>query len=144
MELFIMESVAPELKGYKDVPLTWFVVDREDPVAPYETLIDRGRVDKRAPGYEEAFVDECFTADEAAALAGYLREFYDDEPTVRLVELPVTENIMPFGGIPLGGGVDNLDISRAPDYDLPFKVCGYFGIRPHREEELDKVDDLPF
>lgn len=143
MELYIVESVAPELKGYKDVSLTWFVDNREDPPAPYESLIDYSQIGP-PKGYAEIFVKECFTADEAAALVGYLREFYDDEPTVRPVELPVIENVMPFGGIPLGGGVDNLSISREPDYDLPFKVCGYFDIRPHREEEFAKIDDLDF
>jgi hypothetical protein len=47
----------------------------------------------------------------------------------KMSKLPFPENIMGTSAIPVGGGTDFVTTSESDDYDLPFKVWGFYDVR---------------
>ena len=74
---------------------------------------------------------KCFELDEAQALKDYIDQNYGDAgiTTIEKAELPIANNTMGVGAIPVGGGQDFHMLDKAPHYSLPFKVWGYFDLR---------------
>lgn len=115
--LYRVISTVPRLthRGctYKDVKIIWLAERDEPPVS-----------------YEEGAIDELFTLEEAHALAAYLFEAHNDAVTIEPIVLPWnSKDTMPIGAIPLGGPTDQYMLYREPEYNLTFKVCGFFDIR---------------
>jgi hypothetical protein len=70
------------------------------------------------------------TKEEASLLVAFLRVHLNDETaTIEPAELPIASNTLGVGTIPTGGGPDHLLIADSPDYDLPFKVSGFYDVR---------------
>jgi hypothetical protein len=79
IELFHVRSIAPELKGHRDVPISWFVSERPQPLGlSYASLIENYDPADRFRMYSEGAIDELFTRAEADALVAYLKDHYDD------------------------------------------------------------------
>ena len=103
--LFRVTSVA-EFRGYKNVVISWFVLER--PVRlelPYAEMIEDGY----DPTVDVDYIDpagclhEYFTEAEANALADYLEVEGNGRPVITPAKLPIPLNAMPFSNIPLGG-----------------------------------------
>jgi len=60
----------------------------------------------------------------------------------REVHTPLVPETIPFHALPVGGMTDRLLLHTRPDYDLPFKVAGYFNLanRTFPEKLEDSVE----
>jgi hypothetical protein len=119
---FTVSTVVENLRGYRNVPIDFFVTKR--PGETVEPLTGDYAVDFPAEAFRELF-----TEDEAEALVGWLRTHRsDNSAVVQPVKLPLPANIGPTGAIAVGGPPDFLMIDESPDYDLAFKAWGYFSV----------------
>ena len=142
MELYGVKTVLPEYSGHRDVVLAWFVIERDSPVKrPYAELAEGYDPADEYAGYLEGAIDELFTRDEAEALLAWLkanRNETHNNSTIVEHALPIANNSIGLGAIPVGGGPDYLmphEIGEGT-FPLPFKVYGYFDLRAH--EPIDK------
>jgi hypothetical protein len=79
IELFHVRSIAPELKGHRDVPISWSVSERPQPLGlSYASLIENYDPADRFRMYSEGAIEELFARAEADALAAHLKDHYDD------------------------------------------------------------------
>jgi hypothetical protein len=144
MKLFNVTTVVKEYSGCKDVAFSWFKEKPEAGSRPYAQLI-AGYPDGCGPGdskaYAEEYIDELFTEHEAGQLADYLSTFKDSVTTIDEVALPVANNVMGFGALPVGRDTDFYMLSRHEAYQLPFSVWGYFDTR-FCERVAGEVDEL--
>lgn len=141
---------------YNNVEVTWFVHDRDyDPAFDYTTLLDRPLPPGEGYSYARGLVDESFTRHEADQLAEYLRESHGEQVNIAQVDLPIATQAddgatyIPVGAISVGGCCDFYMLSEHVDYNLPFKVWGYYNIeacpttRPKSWTELSYAGDEP-
>lgn len=116
MNLFNVTTTirAVEFHGCRDVTMQWFVVDRPAPVVPYsEAVADYGALDDNDKLYVHDAVDELFTDNEARTLVEYMaREHPWDLHEITPARLPLEQNIMGLGAIPVGGPQDFLMLSE--------------------------------
>jgi hypothetical protein len=136
VRLFHVYSDVNHHRGYKNVRFQWFVHKREKPLFGKDGLLgieyrdvieDYDTTSMRY--YAEDAVEELFTEDEAKAFVEFVKTLGDETATVESVKLPMPNNMMGVGAIPIGGEDQCLMFSKAPDYDLPFKVGGYYSLR---------------
>jgi hypothetical protein len=140
-ELFHVQSKIANMHGYKNVAIDWFVRRRAQPLfgESGSSGVEYGRVitnyDATDP-YAELAVEEMFTKDEAEAFQTFARTKRNDATAaIKPAKLPIANNIIGCGEIPAGGGPDFLMISDSPDYDLPFKVWGFYDVRGYEFDE---------
>lgn len=115
---------------YEEVKVTWFVVERQAPLAPYEEAIqDYGQLAERDRAFPREFIDEQFSRSEAEALKTYLDRRPGLATGIEPVELPVMANASGCRRLPRGEGSDFLLLHREKGYPLPFRVEGYFSVR---------------
>lgn len=86
-----------------------------------------------SPGEEAAlrFLLECFTRDEAASLAEYLKMRYGDQLDRLIicpVDLPVPLGIGPVAQIPESARSGFINFDLAQGYSLPFTFKGYYDL----------------
>ena len=129
MELYHVTTIAKKYSGCKNVEFIWFRCERRAP-RPYADLI----VNYDAAAYvyyPEGYIDELFELDEAQALKDYIDQNYGEAgiTTIKKAKLPIANNTMGVGEIPVGGSQDFHMLDKAPGYSLPFKVWGYFDLR---------------
>jgi hypothetical protein len=130
MKLFQVTTQVKEYCGCKDVTFYWFKSEAKAGERPYRKLIADYSPGKGYIGYAEGAIDELFTEGEAKQLAAYLDgNEPEDLTTITEVSLPIGNDRMGHGAIPVGGGQDFLMITERPDYPLPFAVWGYFDLR---------------
>jgi len=127
-------------KYYEEVKISWFVLERKNPLVPYAAAIqDYGQLDEKERAFPEEYVNEQFSLEEAEALKKYL----DSQPTtttrIEAIELPVMPNASGCRRLAAGSGNDFLALHRGNSYSLPFKVSGYFSVR--FAEPLVSADD---
>ena len=133
-ELFSVHSLARNFlydgKQYEEVKITWFVLERSGPLAPYEAVIlDYGQLNEKERAFPEEYVNEQFSREEAEALKNYLERRADTATRIEEIELPVSPNASGCRRLPRGGGNDFFILHRETAYPLPFKVEGYFSVR---------------
>jgi hypothetical protein len=136
IRLFQIHSRA-NLRGFRNVPIDWFVVRRERPLfGPCGSLgVEVCDLIQDYMGgyhgYDAADrLGEYFTETEARAFVDWVRVHRnDDTATIEQANLPIANCSMAFNAIPVGGEQDFLMIGEAADYDLPFTVDGYFDVR---------------
>jgi hypothetical protein len=138
---------------YNGVQVTWFVDSRDtDPrfdyaamLEGYELTVQRDYRDLRqsssdaearmaAGHYERRLVDDLFTEDEAAQLAAHLNIAYGTEVEITEKPLPIaTMSPEGYGYISVSsipyGPVECYELYKHDDYNLPFRVCGYYDMR---------------
>jgi hypothetical protein len=144
MKLFTIATQIANLHGYKNVTVSWFVEKRAQPLFGSDGSLGVGYADVIADyehthdtRYSEDAVEELFTKDEADAFLAWLRAHRNgsENTTVEAHPLPMANNVMGFGAIPIGGGPNYLPTGEADDYDLPFKVCGFYDARFYKFDE---------
>jgi hypothetical protein len=133
MKLFRVKSVVKSYDGCRNVPFSWFIErGKSRPHRPYGELIENYDRSNERISYAEAAVDELFTLEQAEQLKDYLdREFGDGGANTNIITeatLPMPNNTMGVGSIPVGGGDDFYMLDKTPGYPLPFKVQGYFNL----------------
>lgn len=111
----------PGFEGY-ELTINWWV-KRDKPAYPLRNILTPEGL---ADDYTQLGVAELFTADEALQLADCVINLGVTKITP--VELPIAE-YFPFGAIPVGGGPENYMLSESDDYELPFKVWGFYDKR---------------
>jgi hypothetical protein len=80
--------------------------------------------------YGEDAIEELFTDSEARQFVEFARTKRNDSTaTIKAAPLPFESNVFPVSALPTGGGPDFLRIYKADDYDLPFKVIGFYDVR---------------
>jgi hypothetical protein len=124
---------------YDNVRVIWFVDKRDyDLGLDYATLLGRPFTRGEPHSYEQDYVEELFTREEADQLAEYLRTAHDTDVSIEPISTPVPGNIMGVGAIAVGGPCDFYMLSDEDGYSLPFKAWGYYSIEP-----LDVVRKSP-
>jgi hypothetical protein len=113
---------------YHDVRVNWYVLERKEPVAPYGDMIaDYHELDERSRLILEADVNRYLTETEVKALYAYLQEQRGLDLFVNPVNLPVSDRgAMFIPGKPVV--YDFFQLSEEENYDLPFKVWGYYSL----------------
>jgi hypothetical protein len=143
-ELFHVRSKIANMHGFKNVAIVWFVDMRAQPLfgengslgVEYGHVITNYDATDRDFCCAELAVEEMFTKDEAEAFQAFVRAKRNDATaTIEPAKLPIANNIMGYGAIPTGGGPDFLMIGDRPDYDLPFKVWGFYDVRGYEFDE---------
>lgn len=99
----------------------WFYVERKLPIAPYEHIIKD--YDPLKCKDAETSVNEFFTGLEIEMLRNYISDLSLE---VKEVDLPLPSNCIPLSHSPSGGGEGYYLLSEQEDYNLPFKVWGYY------------------
>jgi len=112
----------------------WYISERLHVFErPYKDLIeDYDKIACDDVFYIKNMVDEFFDADELNALQTFLHECFGVELTSEEVTLPIPreeQNVMPYGGVPAGGGPGHYLLHKHSKYNLPFKVVGYYDTR---------------
>jgi hypothetical protein len=137
LELFSVSSRVANLHGYKDVYIHWFVAERARPLfgddgflgIPYARVITGYDATDELRFYCQAAVEEFFTEDEAQMFVEYIRTHHDDKSaTIEPATLPIESNRMGNGAMAVGGNTDFLRLDHSLDYDLPFKVWGFYSL----------------
>jgi hypothetical protein len=130
MKFYNVKTLVAEYSGCRDVQFCWFKTEPSGPARPYGELIANYDPVKSG-GYAERAVDEFFTEDETTQLVACLDTEHGNQgtTTVKEVPLPIDNNGIGFGAIPVGGGSDRYLLNKESYYSLPFKVEGYFGLR---------------
>jgi hypothetical protein len=130
MELYRVTTLVKKYGGCKNVAFEWFRCERRAPRS-YADLIENYDLADHQIRYAEDCIDELFELDEAQALKDYIDQNYSEAgvTTIGKAELPIANNTMGAGAIPVGGPQDFYRLDKAPNYSLPFKVWGYFDLR---------------
>lgn len=142
--LYGVQSVVKEYRGYKDVTFCWFYAQARTPPRPYADLIKD--YDPNDHHYAEGAIDELFTWDEANQLVGYLDREHGDAGTntIKEVTLPLPNNSAGFDAVVAAGFEDGEGIYRLfgeSVYSLPFEVEGYFDLTRSRGREVQAASD---
>jgi hypothetical protein len=147
MKLYSVVTMLRQFKGCKDVELYWFRCEKSDRQHLYADLIENYdptwlRPSEGISGYDfsnaESQVEELFSEEEAKQLKNYLDQNHDDPTTISEAKLPIQQNTMGVGAIPVGGECDFLMVYKRPGYPLPFKVMAYYDLRHH--ERVDGTE----
>lgn len=126
----LIRGFAYQGQTYEEVKVSWFVVARPAPPAPYAQAIqDYGQLGDKERTFPEEYVNELFSRGEAEALKRHLDRRRDVTTFIESVELPVLANASGCRRLPRGNGNDFLALFKEPGYPLPFKVEGYFSVR---------------
>jgi hypothetical protein len=136
-KLYKVTSYAEDFRGYKNVPLTWFVDKRPLRLfgaggslgVPYSDVIRDYDGDNRYAGFAEMALEGYFTEVEATALVEWLRVHRNNIASITPVKLPIESNTCNVSSIAMGGETDFLMVGKSKDYDLPFKAWAYFDVR---------------
>ena len=112
----------------------WYISERpHDFERPYKDIIeDYNNITCNDVYYIEDMVDEFFDADELKDLQAFLQESFNTELVSEEVTLPIPreeQNVMPYCGVPAGGGPNHYLLHKHSKYNLPFKVVGYYDTR---------------
>jgi hypothetical protein len=138
IKLFCVRTAVKEFHGHRNVMLEFFVEGRKQRLfgpdgslgIAYSDVIKDYDVSDYCARYAEGAVEECFTEAEANEFIAWTKQHRNDHGAmITPVTLPISKNSMGCGAVPVGGLVDHLMVGEAEDYDLPFKVYGYFDLR---------------
>src|SRR4030042_7205607 len=92
-------------KQYEEVKITWFVLERSNPLAPFETaILDYGQLNEKERVFPEEHVNEQFSREEADSLKRYLEPRPDPTTRIEEIELPVSPNASGCRRLASGGG----------------------------------------
>jgi hypothetical protein len=133
MKRFYVETRVPEFEGCKSVLFTWFNARPVRGQRPYAGLIEGYDPKDDTTAYAEGIIDELFTEEEALQLKSYIQQekryvHSGGVTTLREVQIPIPNNSIGFGAMPVGGGNDFLVGYERPNYPLPFKVVAYYDL----------------
>jgi len=113
-------------EGYN---INWYVDGRDTPLVHFEEAIrDYDPCDRQWRLVAENYIKELFSIEEANLLKEYLNNRHEHyfKTTIKEVPLPVSDNMMGYGAIPIGGRDLMRCLTNCDDYILPFRVCGHY------------------
>ena len=126
-----MTTIVKKYNGRKNVAFEWFRCERRAPRS-YADLIENYDPYDHYVYYPRGCIDGIFELDEAQALKDYIDQNYGEDQGITTIEkagLPIANDAMGVGAMPVGGGNDFYLLDKAPNYSLPFRVWGYFDLR---------------
>jgi hypothetical protein len=145
-KLYSVETVRPVFEGHCNVTIDWFVGRRTIPVQrPYAELI-AGYDRAENVAYAKAAIDELFSADEAEAFVGWLKDnrvATDADTTLDEVALPIANNTIGLEVLPAGRILHMDEIADDPAASpLGFTVLGYYDLRAYEPIEIMADDEV--
>lgn len=130
-KLYEARSIIDGLCSYKgvfrQVPVEWYVVDRETPAVDYEKFIqvDPNQFDETMDReMTEVVVDEHFTGAEIETLKNYLEKNLETSIEVEEVK-PFESPCLPIDFLGSDSTKEVVYLYTMDNYSLPFKVNGY-------------------
>ncbi len=139
--VYLIQIMLKSFKGRRDVIVYLFRANPDEQELEYlrglEGLV--GQADANTPEGASAedvllSVLEAFTAEEGNTLLEYLDKKYDEhikEVVVSPLELPIPLGMVPFSAIPEGKTLGFIRFDTVPEYNLPFKVHGFYDLDAH-------------
>jgi len=137
-KVFSAHSLMNGFEGHDSVTMRWFVLERQNPVAPYEEATG-----ERISGlFSVETLDECLTESELSDLTAYLKASRHLDVEADEVSLPIHEGVIPLSAMGTGRlltldehGQERTvpahgyyDLWSQEGYSLPFKVRGYYDL----------------
>lgn len=137
----------------QQVTYHWFYIDRETPLAPYESLILGYRgLSAEARTRAEHMVDEFLSEEEYRLLRDYLRTRHRDDLRTTVLSAPV-QAIKPDTSTRAGtlrpfrdcaddpaSGSGFCKLSEEEGYSLPFRIWGYYAPAVARPYQPDAAE----
>ena len=121
-------------QDYGEICYHWYISERPDGLErSFEEIVEDYNIACDDVFYVENLVNEFFDADELKTLQTFLQDCFNLELISEEVSLPISkeeQNVMPYGGVPAGGGPSHYQMYKHSKYNLPFKVVGYYDTRP--------------
>lgn len=138
--IYLMQATIRIFKGRRDVTAHLFRADADkNELDLLRGMNIIGKADNETPAgatEENALssVLEAFTAEEGNALLSYLEKRYGHHLTRVVVcplDIPVPLGMMPFSRIPEGKTMGFIRFDAVDNYNLPFKVRGFYDLEAH-------------
>ncbi|MBC8101835.1 MAG: hypothetical protein H7Z41_04525 [Cytophagales bacterium] len=139
MKLYLPYGALGSVSVQKQITFHWFRIEREEPLAAYETLLlGYKNLTPEARTKAEAMVDEFFSESEFHQLRDYLRQRHGEDLRTTVLMAPVNAvkpdlgtragSLRPFAQCASGpnGGSGFCRLSDEENYGLPFPVWGYY------------------
>jgi hypothetical protein len=123
--LFKAWSILKDQDDDNEARIYWFVVGREEPVIPYEQLIDDYDPDYSETQFDELYVNEFFTKEELEKLKDYLYREHQLETFAEEVLLPVKAGGRSYGLLLISGIKGFYMLADEESYDLDISVLGH-------------------
>jgi hypothetical protein len=130
-------------EGHQSVALHYFVVDRKEPVAPYnEIVLGYDHLPEEQKALSEVAIRELFTEGEFIAFRNYMEQGHGEDIRTGMLIAPV--NILkpgnelglgltrPFSQHEESGASGFFRLSEQIDWKLPFRVWGFYTIPQSR------------
>jgi hypothetical protein len=141
MKLFKVETTTDQFGAY-EVTFHWFFAEARKRRRPYARLIAGYDPSHKDSALAEAYIDELFSAVEAATVKRYMdcKHRYDSVTTIKPVKLPIPNNMIGFSKMAIGCGDEFYPLNEEAGDCLPFTVTGYFRA-PVDESDVIVFDD---
>ena len=115
---------------YNNLKINWFVINRKEPVVPFERAIENySELPFAARVNPENFIKQCFTLAETESLEQYLASTQKIKAIIVGCPLPVKGHVNGFRDVPPPPGTDYVILHKKPNYNLSFKVEGIFNTK---------------
>ncbi len=141
-DLFSISVIVDEFAGFKDVHMTIFRANTNAPFDPEKYIPDNVPKNDDAQTYDycKYHIEDHFTKDEITKIKEFLESFDGSRVNEPMVcEVPVDGCVMPTSGIPFGGPVGNLDLTKCENYPFDdLKLAAYYDLRRHKKIDPDK------
>ncbi len=119
-------SVINDYQGRDQVIIHWFVVGREEPIAPYEQLIIGYGSQYDGIHYDRLYVNELLIGDEVEELNKYLKLKHNTEAYTEEVPMPVERGILSHSLLLISGEPGFYCLADEEGYNLSMSIMGYF------------------
>ncbi len=142
-KIYRVHSVAREVtykdKIYDHVPIHWFIIDCSEPPVPMDQAIaEYNTLDPEMRQDLEEYILEQFTLEQAEQLRNFLI-MRNSKATIEEIELPLVDSRKSFKKLDPMEGTGFYPIHKNQEYNLPFKVEGFFNT--NSAEEIIQGDD---
>jgi len=131
IKLYWVSTIVPVFRAHKDVYIVYFIgiVPGQSLYAGrYGDLIKdyKGCEDK---AYPENYIDELFTLEQAEQFVDWHKKKWPGlQLSINEIDLPIPCDSVPLSAIPVGGLSNAIDFVNDEEYDLPFKVLGFYNL----------------
>jgi hypothetical protein len=116
--------------SYDNLKINWFVINRQEPVVPFEHSIKNySELPFAARISPENFIKQCFTLAEAESLKQYLASTQKIKAVIAGCPLPVKGHVNGYRDVPPPPGTDYIPLHKKTNYNLSFKVEGIFNTK---------------
>ena len=142
MRLFRAWSIVDDLRGRDPIRMDWFVVGRNEPLAPWEELIrDYDESDENA-AYDQILANELLTEDETLQLKSYLAAEHNLDLQFEEVKLPIKSGGLSFGLLLISGEKEFYALADEEGYPLDIAILGHYDCQPAGSPRLLSAEEL--